>query len=148
DNGGMGVPGDNGPIRLDQVDVPGALDVPRMGTLAPGHEVGRATHRAEGPDRAVDAPRDPPLGPREELVVAGHRPSLGPGPAERQVLDGRGTPDEAAAFPTATPTVGGEDLRSTTMHDHPATTAPLGALLGHWRTEGHVIGHDPTSIAG
>lgn len=34
------------------------------------------------------------------------------------------------------------------MHDHPATTAPLGALLGHWRTEGHVIGHDPTPIAG
>ena len=34
------------------------------------------------------------------------------------------------------------------MQDHPATTAPLGALVGRWRTEGHVIGDDAEPITG
>src|SRR5690606_36614678 len=62
DDGGVGVVGDDRPVGLREVDVAAALDVPHVGALGPGGEVGRAAHAAEGPDGAVDAAGDDGLG--------------------------------------------------------------------------------------
>lgn len=51
------------------VDVPVALDVPDMGALGVIDEVGRATHRGEGPHRRVDPTGHHGLAPLEQIDI-------------------------------------------------------------------------------
>ena len=95
DDGGVGVAGDDGAVRLHEVDVAGPLGVPHVGALGPGHEVGRAPDGSEGAHGAVDAPRDHALGAGEQLVVGRHAPE------DRDTRPGHGHPD--GAHPTACP---------------------------------------------
>ena len=71
DDLGVGVAEDRRPPRLDVVGVLAALDVPHVGALGPGHEVGGAADLAEGPDGRVDAAGDDVAGPLEQALVAG-----------------------------------------------------------------------------
>ena len=54
----------------DQVDVLGAVGVGEVRALGGDHEAGRAAHRAEGPDRRVDAARHQAAGTVEEFLIA------------------------------------------------------------------------------
>ena len=57
DDGRVGVAGDDGAVGLHEVEVARALDVPDVGALGAGDEVGRAADALEGADGAVHARR-------------------------------------------------------------------------------------------
>ena len=65
----VGVPGDDRPVGLHEVEVGGALDVPDPRSLGPGHEVRRAADGPEGPHRRVHPAGDDPLGSLEQRLV-------------------------------------------------------------------------------
>jgi hypothetical protein len=67
----MGVPEDDRPVALHEVDVLASLDIPHVGTLGPCHQIGPAADRPERADGRVDPAGDRRARPVEEFVVRG-----------------------------------------------------------------------------
>ena len=121
DDGRVGVAGDDGAVRLHEVDVAGALGVPHVGALGPGDEVGRAPDGPEGAHGAVDAPGDHALGAGEQLVVGRH------GPEDRDTRRGHGhprrrPPDRSLRLRRKVPAWGNEGHAHDTAPARPADT--------------------------
>ena len=102
---GWAWPEDGGAVGLDEVEERGALGVPHVGALAPGHEIGVPAHRPERAHRRVHAAGDDPPGPGEQRFgrrVDGRRASAdGVGSATERLgeLAGEVGQDEVGAGP-------------------------------------------------
>ncbi|MPN23265.1 hypothetical protein SDC9_170653 [bioreactor metagenome] len=73
DNGRVSVPGNRRPPRADVIDIGLAISVPHSRPFGTIDEARRATHRAKGANRRIDATRNGLLGAFEKCcVTTGH----------------------------------------------------------------------------